>query len=389
MGWKFHNLTTQTAAPLATFRPAAYLFAQNTRHVIYQGFNATQGSDGHLYELYWDEEDGWHAKDLTAEAEAPLATAYPNAYIFATNGTQHVLYGGAPADGHVHELWWDDDGWHHNDLTIDSGEQHLALTVPTGYEFYAEGTQHAVYQGRDDHIYELWWQNGDWHPGDLTAVTSAPPADSAPSAFAFEADHSQHVFYRGRDGHVFELEWKAGWLPARNLTAPLGAPIATGQPTGYVFADEGTLHVNYRSIDAQIHELWRDASGWHHFQLGAAINAPLADAAFEPFGYAFNSQALQPVATQHVDYVGTDGHIHELWWDSNVWRHNDLTVAAGAPLSISSPTGYVFVEQGTQHVVYNSDSHQIIELAWTPGGGTATATLITENLERHDVSSQR
>ena len=214
MGWKFNNLTTQTAAPLATFRPAAYLFAQNTRHVIYQGFNSTQGSDGHLYELYWDEEDGWHAKDLTAEAEAPLATAYPNAYIFATNGTQHVLYGGAPADGHVHELWWDSDGWHHNDLTIDSGEHQLALTVPTGYEFYAEGTQHAVYQGRDDHIYELWWQNGDWHPGDLTAVTNAPPADSAPSAFAFEAEHSQHVFYRGRDGHVFELEWKAGWLPS-------------------------------------------------------------------------------------------------------------------------------------------------------------------------------
>src|SRR5438128_1949639 len=54
-------------------------------------------------------------------------------------------------------------------------------------------------------------------------------------------------------------------------------------------------------------------------------------------GYAtpFNGQ-------QHVDFIGDDGHVHELWFDG-AWHHNDLTEAAGAPLArTSSPLdGYV------------------------------------------------
>jgi hypothetical protein len=105
-----------------------------------------------------------------------------------------------------------------------------------------------------------------------------------------------------------------------------------------------------------------------------------------------NLAAVTGSPTANFDYLGTDGHIRELWWaPPNAWNHNDLTVAAsGAPKSISAPTAYVFVEQGTQHVVYTSDSHQIIELAWTSGGAKTTAAVIrTDRLERHDVRSSR
>jgi hypothetical protein len=368
MGWKLSDLTAQTGSPFATFRPAAYLFAQNTRHVVYQGFTAAGGSDGHLYELYWDEESGaWHYKDLTAEAEAPLATAYPTAYIFASNGTQHVLYEGQGDDGHVHELYWDSDGWHPHDLTDATGAP-LALSVPTGYEFYAEGTQHVVYLGRDRHIHELWWANSSngWQSGDLTAVTGAPVADSAPSAYMFDSEGTQHVIFQGTDSHIHELWWDSTGWHHNDLTAATGAPLASDEPTGYVFRSQSTQHVNYRGTDGHIHELWWEPSGWQHFNLTAATGAPLAYAGFRPTGYGFDAQATQPAATQHVDYVGTDSHIHELWWNASGWRHNDLTAATGAPLSISNPAGYVFVEQATQHVVYNAENHHIIELSWRP-----------------------
>jgi len=70
-----------------------------------------------------------------------------------------------------------------------------------------------------------------------------------------------------------------------------------------------------------------------------------------------------------------DGHIHELWWDNNGWRHNDLTAATGAPLAngfgqplgeYDYPMGYGFVAQGTQHVIYRATDSHIIELYWTP-----------------------
>src|SRR3984893_4207829 len=365
MGWTSYDLTSLTGSPLATFSPAAYLFAQNTRHAIYQGFTPEGGSDGHLYELYWAEgNDAWQYKDLTAEAGAPLATAYPTAYVFATTGSQHVLYEGQGGDGHVHELYWNEnDGWQHHDLT-DASSAPFALTVPTGYEFYAEGTQHVDYQGQDHHVHELWWRSNGWHHSDLSAAAGAPPADSPPYDYVFTAEGTQHVVYRGSDNHIHELWWDSSGWHHHDLTVAAGAPLATDDPTGYVFDVQGTQHVNYRGTDGHIHELWWEASGWKHSDISGVTGAPPAYAGFRPKGYSFEFQMTGPHPTQHVIYVGTDGHIHELWWDGTGWHHHDLTVATSAPLSISNPATYVWAEQRTQHIVYNAESHHIIELYW-------------------------
>ena len=88
---------------------------------------------------------------------APNAMARPACYVFDAQGTQHVAYFGAN-DAHVHELWWDINGWHRNDLTAATGAPQAAGgSGPAGYVFGAQGTQHVVYVGNDAHIYELWW----------------------------------------------------------------------------------------------------------------------------------------------------------------------------------------------------------------------------------------
>jgi len=73
--------------------------------------------------------------------------------------------------------------------------------------------------------------------------------------------------------------------------------------------------------------------------------------------------------TQHVNYVGFDGHVHELWWDG-AWHHNDLTNAASCPtIAIGPPNaaqGYMFGAQLTQHVVFWGANGHIHEL-WWPG----------------------
>lgn len=367
--WQPNDLTVKTKGPLATYDPAAYLFAQNTQHVIYQGFTPEGGETGHLHELHWDEDsDAWHDKDLTSEVGAPPATSSPAAYAFATQGSQHVLYVGELFDGHVHELWWDeDDGWNHHDLTGATGAA-LTLTIPAGYEFHGEGTQHVVYQSQNNHIWELWWQSDSgWHSGDVTATVGAPPAGGPPTGYAFEGLHTQHVFYKGQDSHIHELWWDAPGNEHLDLTALTGAPPASGDPSGYVFRPQGTQHVDYRGVDGHVHELWwRYRDGWHHNDLTDATGAPPADQAMKPVGYGFDPSALQPVATQHVDYVGTDGHVHELWWDPSGWHHNDLTLATAAPAAISDTAAYVFTEQSSQHVFFTSDDHHVIELVWTP-----------------------
>jgi hypothetical protein len=223
-----------------------------------------------------------------------------------------------------------------------------------------------VYQGQERHIHELWWKNGAWHHGDLTATVGAPAAASAPGGYGFEAQGTQHVVYRSDDGHIHELWWDVSGWHHGDLSAATGAPAAADDPTGYVFRTQGTQHVNFRGIDGHIHELWWDNTGWHHFNLTAATGAPLAPAGFRPSGYGFDTVRQVPLATQHVLYTGTDSHIHELWWDTTGWHHHDLTGVPDAPPSISNPAGFVEVDDASQHVFYTSDNHRIVELYWRP-----------------------
>ena len=99
------------------------------------------------------------------------------------------------------------------------------------------------------------------------------------------------------------------------------------------------------------------AGKWNINDLTAATSAVAT--AGDPAGYMFNAQG-----TQHVVYRGTDGHIHELWWDSNGWHTNDLTAATSAVAAAGDPAGYMFNAQGTQHVVYRGTDSHVHELWW-------------------------
>jgi hypothetical protein len=207
MGWKLNDLTDRTGAPLAIFNPSGYMFAgQDTQHVVYQGFVAGQGDDGRVHKLWWKQDDGWHHSDLTADGHAPPVINSPVGYEF---GGQHVVYEGGDNHinhGHVHELWFEVNGWHHNDLTV-AARAPLASDQPTGFAFDACGTQFVHYRGTDGHVHQLWRDGSAWHHNDLTAATGAPLAISNPTAYVFPAQNTQHVVFNADSHHIIELFW--------------------------------------------------------------------------------------------------------------------------------------------------------------------------------------
>jgi hypothetical protein len=367
MGWNVNDLGSQ-GAPLAFSRPAANA-TEGTQYIVYQGFTAAQGGNGRLHLFLW-ETSGWHYRGELTDAGlgAPLAEQFTDltSYYFSAQNTQHVDY--IAVDGHIWELLFDSDGWSAHDLSHDSHARIAALNGPSGFEF--AGLQQLFYRGTDLHVQELSWDIAGWHPRDLTLQTGSPLVHaSGPTCYGFRAQLTQHVIYVASGeitgGHVHEL-WRdrhGNWHDGGNLTALTGAPLADGQPTGYAYEAQLTQHVHYRGVDGHIHELrWgSDTNGWHYRgNLSALTGAP--QAAGDPRGYVFVQQD-----TQHVVYQGVDGHIHELWWDSGTWHHNDLTLRTSAPLAGSDPTGYTFrYLRNSQHVIYNSAEHHIVELAWTP-----------------------
>ena len=152
------------------------------------------------------------------------------------------------------------------------------------------------------------------------------------------------------------------WL-AQQLHVQVPHGVDGTKPGYALFTWDSIGIIDAPSMNAITHEAWlrrpttvtKTSTGWHHADLTAATGAPAAKAG--PFAYMFNAQG-----TQHVDFVGTDNHIHELWWDNNGWHHADLTAATGAPAPVGTPVGYVFDAQGTQHIDYRGTDNHIHEL---------------------------
>jgi Peptidase A4 family len=337
------------------------------------------GADGHVYELYFAG-SGWIFNDLTALTGAPLAGAASSLDGYATtfNRQQHINYIGA--DNHVHELWYD-SAWHHNDLTAAAGAPNAAPgTALSGYESAFNNQQHVNYIGIDNHIHELWYDSA-WHHNDLTGVAHAPNAATvaALDGYVTTFNNQQHVNYLAGNNHVMELWFDSTWH-VNDLTAAAGAanfPAAGGASIdGYQTSFNNQQHVNYIGLDGHVHELWFD-SAWHHNDLTAAAGAPpaLAGSAIDGYATGFNRQ-------QHVNYTAVDNHVHELWFDS-AWHHNDLTqqaaLVAATPntLAGSALAGYSTEFNNQQHVIYIGTDNDVHELffggQWQPNDLTQSA----------------
>jgi hypothetical protein len=296
---------------------------------------------------------GWNARDLTAVTGAPNAASMPSGYVFEAFGTHHVTYLGI--DGHTHELLQKGAGWIHNDLTAATASPHATNTAIGNI---LGCTQHVVFFGAA--IDELWRDGAGWHYINIKGAANAVgiTATGRPIGYAFAAQQTQHVIFPDGLGHIQQLWWEtsSGWHHV-DLTAAANAPLNYSNPTGHIFDSQGTQHVNYIGKDTHVYELWQDRHGWHYSDLTAATGAPLGEANREVVGYVFPS-----LRARHVDYLGQDGHIHELSWDHAGWRHLDLTAAAGAPDAGGAPHGFRFA--GTRQAIYRGVDNHIHELSW-------------------------
>ncbi len=310
----------------------------------------------------------WLHTDLTVAAGGPESSTVPSGYMFDAQGTQHVVHVGQ--DGHVHELWWDTGGWHHFDLTLATGAPAVDVRSsdfnperrPVGYVFTAQGTQHVVYVS-DGHVHEFWWDGTGWHHRDLTGAIGAPPAASvSPCAYVFDAEGTQHVDYIGIDDrHVHELWWdSSGWHHHDLTTAAVaGAAAALVSPAAHVFG--GDQHVDYVGIDGNVHELvWHDAA-WSDDNVTSRLGIPTT----APTSLA--SYAFVAGHTRHVHYID-NGSVHELWRDVRGWQPLNVSAVTNAPGPAPALCAWPFESQRTRHVAYPDDVGHVHELWWDGSG---------------------
>lgn len=340
-----------------------------TQHVIYRN------DAGHIREIWSycspQEKTRWADNDLTQESGAPDTASEPHGYIWECDETKHIVFRGE--DSHVHELyggrWW--PTWKHSDVSGAVSGAPDVVGAPYGYAWEGNKSQHIVYRSSNGHIHQLDSNNRDgwsgWKHVDLTASAGAPVAAGDPVGYVWESDKSEHVVYCGEDGHIHKL-WRlvqGDWQHA-DLTAESGATVAAEncELMGYVWEGDSSQHIIYLGEDGHIHELWGrltgKCSGWTHIDLMVeAKGAP--ESASNAMGYAWEEDS-----SQHVVYLGADGNAHKLWGkmkdDWSGWEHIDLTTEARAKKGIGSPVGYACESDSTQHVAYHRKNGSVQEL---------------------------
>ena len=270
--------------------------------------------------------------------------------------------------------------WNHGDPS-EEGDWEISVTIERRpgaigdlacHAYAADRTHHVVFQNEESDLEELWYaEGGEWATNNLTAAASAPkPRRLAPfSTHTWDHDRTQHVVYVDDDGRVHEL-WFAlgtGWRH-NDLTRAAGAPSATVRHGvhSYTWAQDTTQHVVYVGTDGHVHELWfAPGEGWRHNDLTRATGggAPAADS--PPFGYEWGHGR-----SQHVVFADAEGHVHEFQFRGGRWAWTDLTREAGAPAAHATAklAGYVWERDRSRHVLYRSQEDELVELFSVDGG---------------------
>jgi hypothetical protein len=348
----------------------------SSQHVFYLG------GDNHVHELRWDPAGGWCETDLitTAAEGAPNAAVGSALAGFILGSSQHVFYQGA--DRHLYELWWDPaGGWRAADLmTATAGDTPNPAVGSALAGYVRRSVQHVFYLDEDGHVHELRWDpSGMWRQTDLmtAAARGAPNAAVGSALIGYPLGNSPHAFYVGTDGHVHELWWdpRSGWRPTDLMTAmderAPGAAVG-GALAGYPL-DSGQ-HVLYVGTDNHVHDLWWDAAGgWRPTDLmaaaGGAPNAALGSVlAGYPLGHS-----------QHVFYVGADSHVYELWRDrASGWHPTDLVmaVARGTPDAVVGSALMGYPLGNSPQVFYVGTDRFVHELWRDPASGWRVTHLV-------------
>jgi len=308
-----------------------YWGGDNSQHVNFIGV------DQHVHELYIAPDiAGWVDNDLTALAgpNASNPNLVPMSQLhgfWGGDNSQHVNYVGV--DFLVHMLYIEPNGPGWVDDATPVGAS-ISTALP-GY-WGSDGSQHVFFVAggfSGSGLHELYTAPGavepNWVDHDLSALAGA----AAPAGLALDAywgsDSSQHVNFIGTDGHVHELYIApdiAGWVD-HDLTKLAGAVApAPGTALDAYWGSDSSQHVNFIGTDGHVHELYiaPDTPGWvdHDLTKLAGAVAPAPGTALDAYWGSDSSQ--------HVNFIGVDGDVHELYIAPSAtgWLNNNLTALA-------------------------------------------------------------
>jgi hypothetical protein len=311
-----HALSTQLAASLS-FRPSAP--GQQVAPLVRLFY--VSKADAHIHMLSFTPTFGAFV-DWMNWSDTALGTPAPGSALAAQGGVDgdlgrsQIYY----LDAEANVVLAAESGKDNWEYTLVNTRATAAAPAATGSALavYGSPVQAVFYIGSDNQLHMLH-SSGGWQHTTLTGTGAPGPPPASGTPLAAYGSPEEIVFYVAKDNQLHMLHNRGGWLNT-TMTGP-GAP---GPPpaSGTALAAYGSPEevVFYVASDNQLHML-HNSGGW----LNTTMTGPggVTSAAPAPRS-PLSVPKVGARAVEAVLYLGTDGHIHELY-NSGAWTHFDVT----------------------------------------------------------------
>ena len=182
----------------------------------------------------------------------------------------------------------------------------------------------------------------------------------------------EHVFFVDASQHIREQYTDAiSQWHNRDTTAVSGAattPWGCGVSGFSTPTSNSPEHLVYIDTNGHVHELWSDSSGtWHERDNTVTYGTPAVAQNTSPVFFAGNSSA-----PEHLLYVNANQHIREQYSDSGgLWHDQDLTAVAGGVNTGTNPPSSpaAFFDAGGSEQIFYSGADGDIHHMWNDAAG--------------------
>lgn len=349
-----HYATSDLKALAPGSRLAGYWDSQGNEHVDYIAAN------GHVHELYYAGKQ-WISNDLTVLSKGAIAILGSALDGYAgSNNSQHVDF--ISANHHTQELSFNlkTHNWVDNDLTaLSKGTTAVAGSILVGY-MGNSGSEHINYIGANYHVYELFYSRSSWADNDLTMLSGGSKATTASALDGYiGSDGSIHVNFIGSNQDIHELYFASGWVDNDLTALSKGTKAVHSSLLDGYWGSDGSVHVNYIGANYHVYELYFSPATHHWVDQDLTVKSKGVPAAV---GSALVG-SLGTDGVEHVNYIGNNQHIHELYYSGSNWSDADLTAKTNGTLAAAgSPVDSYLGNDGSEHINYIGTDQHIHEI---------------------------
>lgn len=352
-----------SAAPAITSSAlTSFVASDGSSHTFYEGSNQ------HIYHLFWNSSGGWQDQDVSAVANsAAAASASPLTSFQSSDGNYRVYY--LDANNHVNQLASNGGNWSNQDATTAAGAAAAASNSKLA-GFTNSAGNHVYYLGTNQHENQLYWNGSQWVNQDLTSAAGSshvPASSSSLTGFSL-SDGTEHTFYIGTDQHVYQMLWTGSAYQNQDLTIINALDLADGPCApegGTCFGGSTAQSVAFGANGAYLSVTAPGNISCTPATFGGDPNPGASESCYllNSFRVAFAGTGLtsfQDSTGAHVYYVDSQRHTHELFWAGTTqssggpWADQDQTGIASPAASATGGAlaGFPTTSDQQAHLVY-------------------------------------